>query len=174
MTLILMSKKIFLLIILFFFILIGIYFVITQAGKEKRSDFSELKQTVYLYYYRPSQDEDETGNIQCTRNGLVQVERKIPVTITPIQDTIRLLLKGELTTTEKERGITTEYPLAGLELVEADLKSGTLTLKFKDPENKTGGGSCRVSILWFQIEATARQFPEVQEVKFIPEELFQP
>jgi len=132
--------------------------------------------TVKLYYYNPEKDKDESGNIQCSRNGLVAVEREIPVTKTPIQDTIKLLLKGQenLTEAEKALGITTEYPLEDFSLKSASLKDGILTLEFEDPNYKTGGGSCRVGILWFQIEATAKQFPEVQQVKFLPEELFQP
>lgn len=130
--------------------------------------------TISLYYYDPANDQDESGNIQCSREGLVTVRREIPVTQTPIQDAIRLLLQGELTAQEKADGATTEYPLDGVELVGAALKDGVLTLEFKDPMNKTGGGSCRVGILWFQIEATALQFPEVKSVRFIPEELFQP
>ncbi len=43
------------------------------------------------YYYNPSLDKDETGNAKCSRDCLVAVEREIPVTITPIQDTIKLL-----------------------------------------------------------------------------------
>jgi hypothetical protein len=130
--------------------------------------------TVKLYYYNPEKDKDGSGNIQCSRDGLVAVEREIPITGTPIQDTIELLISGQLTKEEKSQGITTEYPLKGFSLKGASLKDGILTLEFEDPNYKTGGGSCRVGILWFQIEATAKQFPEVQEVKFLPEELFQP
>jgi spore germination protein GerM len=107
----------------------------------------------------------------------VAIERKIPVTKTPIQDTIKLLLKGKENLTENEisEGITTEYPLEGFKLKSANLKEeGTLILEFEDPLNKTVGGACRVGILWFQIEATAKQFPEVKKVQFLPEELFQP
>jgi hypothetical protein len=129
---------------------------------------------VDLYYYNPALDQDETGNILCSRQGLTKVQRNIPITQTPIQDTIKLLLKGELTSAEKSLGITTEYPLQGLSLTAASLNNGVLTLTFNDPEYKTGGGSCRVGILWFQIEATAKQFPEVKQVKFMSEELFQP
>ncbi|MDD2696996.1 MAG: Gmad2 immunoglobulin-like domain-containing protein [Candidatus Pacebacteria bacterium] len=136
--------------------------------------FQTATRTVKLYYYNPELDKDETGNISCSRAGLVAVERTVSVTKTPIQDTIRLLLQGELTDKEKANGIATEYPLEGVSLKGASLNEGVLTLQFDDPNNKTGGGSCRVGILWFQIEATAKQFPEVQEVKFIPEELFQP
>ncbi len=130
--------------------------------------------TINLYYYNPDLDKDESGNIACGRNGLVPVERKIPITQTPIQDAVKLLLSGELTEEERARGIDTEYPLEGLSLKGALLKDGILTLEFDDSKNKTVGGSCRVGILWFQIEATAKQFPEVQQVRFLPEEIFQP
>ena len=131
-------------------------------------------QTIKLYYYNPDKDKDTSGSILCSRKGLEAIERQIPLTMTPIQDTIKLLLQGNLTAAEKAREISTEYPLPGVELKGANLTNGILTLEFVDPQNKTGGGSCRVGILWFQIEATAKQFPEVKEVKFKPEELFQP
>ncbi len=130
--------------------------------------------TVKLYYYNPALDRDKTGNILCSRKGLVAVERKISISKTPIQDTIKLLISGQLTDEEKSQGITTEYPLKGFSLKGASLKGGILTLEFEDPNYKTGGGSCRVGILWFQIEATAKQFLDVQQVRFLPEELFQP
>ncbi len=131
--------------------------------------------TIKLFYYSPELDRDESGNIACSRNGLAAVEREIPITQTPIQDAIKLLLKGELSTAEKTQGITTEYPLEDFYLVEVNLKNdGTLILKFSDSLNKTSGGSCRVGILWFQIEQTAKQFSGIKEVRFLPEELFQP
>jgi len=130
--------------------------------------------SVTLYYYNSNLDKDDTGNILCSRNGLVAVDRQIPITNTPIQDTINLLISGKITTAEKAQGITTEYPLQGLKLIAASLNGSVLTLTFNDPNNKTGGGACRAGILWFQIEATARQFIGVSSVKFMPEELFQP
>lgn len=135
------------------------------------------KRQVNLFYYNPERDKDELGNIKCSRDGLVAVERKMPASQTPIRDTISFLLEGRENLTESDiaQGITTEYPLEGFSLVEANLKeNGTLILKFDDPLNKTSGGSCRVGILWFQVEATAKQFSEVQKVEFLPEELFQP
>ncbi len=131
-------------------------------------------QTVRLYYYNPNNDRDEEGNIMCSKAGLVGVERQIPVTATPIQDTIRLLLLGGLSPSELGEGLTTGFPLPGVELVGASLKSGVLTLEFKDPQYKTSGGACRVSTLWAQIETTATQFAGVNSVRFIPQELFQP
>jgi putative hemolysin len=127
------------------------------------------KRLVKLYYYNSELDKDE-----CSKKGLVSVERMIPITQTLIQDTIKLLLSGKLTKEEQAQGISTEYPLEGLSLEETSLKNGILTLKFNDPNYKTSGGSCRVGILWSQIEATAKQFPEVKEVYYLPEEVFQP
>lgn len=135
---------------------------------------SENYRTIKLYYYNPELDKDDSGNVLCSKNGLVAVERKISKTQTPIQDTIKLLLLGDISEEERNQGISTEYPLEGFSLKEASLNNGVLTLKFEDKNNKTIGGACRVGILWFQIEATAKQFPEVKEVKFLPEELFQP
>ena len=140
--------------------------------------FEEISyRTVFLYYYNPEKDKDENGNIKCSRDGLVAIEREILISPTPIKDTIELLLKGKENLTEKEisSGITTEFPLEGLKVKSINLKDdGTLVLEIEDPLNKTVGGSCRVGILWFQIEETLRQFPGVKRVTFIPEELFQP
>ncbi|MFH0779684.1 MAG: Gmad2 immunoglobulin-like domain-containing protein [Parcubacteria group bacterium] len=130
--------------------------------------------SVNLFYYDASKDVDAGGNLLCTKRGLVPVVRNIPVTMSPIQDTLRLFLKGDLTPAEKAQGITTEFPLSGMEMTGVALNSGVLALTFYDPENQTGGGSCRVGILWSQIKATAMQFPEVKSVKFSPEALFQP
>lgn len=136
---------------------------------------SELPQrNIELYYYNASEDMDGDGNIMCSNAGLVQVRRTIPVTQTPIQDTIRLLLLGQITAQEQAMGITTEYPLFGFELEGASLADKVLTLSFKDPNNASSGGSCRSGILWLQIQETAMQFSEVEEVRFQPEELFQP
>ena len=133
----------------------------------------ETKKTVKLFYYDPSKDSDETGNVMCTRAGLAPVEREVAADAGPL-DVVRLLIAGDLRPEEKAQGITTEYPLPGFKLVSGALADGTLTLTFEDPANKTGGGSCRVGILWIQIEETAKQFPGVREVRFQPEELFQP
>lgn len=136
-----------------------------------------LYRKVLLYYYNPEKDKDDLGNIKCSKEGLVAIEREIPISKTPIQDTINLLLKGKenLTKDDINSGITTEYPLEGFRLKSVNLRSdGTLILEFEDSLNKTIGGACRVAILWFQIENTAKQFPGVQKVQFLPEELFQP
>ncbi|MBI4433666.1 hypothetical protein HY632_02755 [Candidatus Uhrbacteria bacterium] len=129
---------------------------------------------VHLFYYDSTRDRDAQGNVQCSRQGLVAVARAIPRTMTPIQDALHLLLRGALTPEERIRGITTEYPLPGVALTAASLRNGMLTLTLTDPEDRTSGGSCRVGVLQMQIEATAKQFPGVREVRFHPEDLFQP
>lgn len=129
---------------------------------------------VELYYYSEEADTDEEGNIMCSEDGLVAVEREIPVTQTPLQDTLRLLLEGELTEDEIDRGITTEFPLSGFELDGVSSDNGSYTLAFSDPNNESSGGSCRAGLLWMQIRETALQFDTVEEVEFEPEELFQP
>lgn len=133
--------------------------------------------TVLLYYYSPELDRDDSGNIKCSRDGLVAIEKQLPLSQTQLKDTLDLLLKGKenLTTDQVSQGLTTEYPLPGFSLIETSLKKdGTLVLKFTDSQNKTIGGSCRVGVLWFQIEATAKQFSGINTVEFQPEDLFQP
>jgi hypothetical protein len=132
---------------------------------------------VSLFYYNPDLDLDESGNILCSPAGLVAVERRLDTSLSGealIQHTIELLIAGELTADERAAGITTEFPLDGLSLDDVALDGSTLTLTFSDPNFRTSGGACRVGILWAQIEATAEQFPEVNDVRFAPEELFQP
>lgn len=128
---------------------------------------------IKLYFYNPALDQGQ-GGVQCTKNGLVAVDRVIPQTTTPLTSSIKLLLQGELSGEERAAGVTTEFPLPGLSLAGAAITDGVATLTFDDPQNKTGGGSCRVAVLWAQIEATAKQFSTVASVRFMPEELFQP
>lgn len=148
----------------------------TQPNAQEEAVETELPgtRTVQLFYYDPERDQDEAGNIMCSRDGLVAVHRSI-ASMTPIEDTVQLLLAGELTPTERAAGITTEYPLPGVSLSSVALSSdGVLRIALNDPENKLVGGSCRTAILAGQIIETVRQFPEVTSVEFLPEELFQP
>ncbi|MBC7194144.1 MAG: GerMN domain-containing protein [Caldisericia bacterium] len=153
-------------LVLVILLLVAVSFSISCAQKQKET-------TVKLYYYNPELDKDNEGNILCSEKGLVPVERKIK-SENIIEDTIKLLIEGKLTDEEKAKGITTEFPLEGFKLLKSELKNGVLTLTFDDPYFKSSGGACRAKILWIQIEYTAKQFPEVKEVKFLPEELFQP
>lgn len=133
-----------------------------------------MMRTVDLYYYNPKNDLDASGKAQCSSKGLVPLSRTMGVTKTPIADTIRLLLQGLISLDEQKAGVTTEYPLPGFEFTSASLKDGTLMLEFADPLHRSSGGACRSSLLQAQIEATARQFPGVNEVVWSPSDLFQP
>lgn len=136
--------------------------------------FSNNKQTVSLFYYNPQNDyQDEINNVMCSRQGLVSVQREV-YSKDIIKNTIAELLKGDLIEQEQSQGITTEYPLEGFSLSDYKLENGVLTLTFNDFNNQTVGGSCRVGILWFQIEATAKQFSQVENIRFLPEDIFQP
>jgi hypothetical protein len=145
----------------------------TGTGTATSTGTTTTGLTVRVYYYNPTLDQGP-GGAQCTSKGLVSLTRVIPRTNSPLQDTIKLLLRGELTETEREQGITSEFPLSQVTLLSASNNKGVLTLTFRDPKNRTSGGSCRVNIMWKQIEATARQFPGVETVRFSPETLFQP
>lgn len=133
---------------------------------------------IQLYFYRPDQDKDETGNIKCSEEGLVVIERFIPSPVSPIKDALGILIsKGKeiLNEKEKSQGITTEFPLERVSLKSVNLKNdGTLIVEIEDPLNKTSGGACRVNILRLQLEKTAKQFGNVKKVEFIPESVFQP
>lgn len=133
--------------------------------------------TVQLYYYNQAKDRELGGDmgVACSADAVLPVEREVPHTITPIQDSVRELLRGDLSIVEKSMGFSTEFDESKLELVGANLEGGILTLEFRElTPGFTSGGSCRVTILWAQIEKTAKQFPGVASVRFIPEELFQP
>ncbi len=159
-------------------ILVGMIFF-TQKSANAPASTGGTPMKVLLYFYNSEKDTDITGSVLCSRQGLDPVERDLEIVTEleqhPIDETIRLLLDGQPTDAERAAGIMTEFPLPGLALINSELDTNDiLTLFFMDPNNQTTGGSCRVSVLWYQIEATALQFPGVKEVRFSPEELFQP
>lgn len=131
---------------------------------------SANKRNVKLFYYNRTADPD----VSCSADAVQSVEREINLTKSPIKDTLAFLIKGEITSAEKEAGFTSEFPIEGLILKGVNLKEGVLIVEFADPGNKTGGGSCRAGLLRAQIEKTAKQFGEVRDVRILPEEAFQP
>ncbi len=160
----------------FIYILLGVIALTLFAYTLVRVDgpgFPDKGVKVQLYYYNPALDQGP-GGIACSDKGLVPVERIVPPGKNLLQETIRLLIEGRLTGPELESGVTTEFPLDELTLMSATTLNGTAILTFLDPENTTNGGSCRVNILRAQIEATAKQFPDVRTVRIEPSTLFQP
>jgi hypothetical protein len=133
------------------------------------------QKTIKLYYYNQIQDIGMGGGSQtCSSDAVLPVNREVAVSQTPIQDAVNLLLQGQLTAQEKKDGFTTEFPNRDFKLLGANLKDGILTLEFTTVPGFTTGGACRVGILANQIIKTAKQFSGVAEVRFKPEELFQP
>ena len=110
------KNKIFVLILLIILAVLG--YALFKGGTNSKSvrdipqedGVTNIGRSIKLYYYNPSLDQGP-GGAQCSRNGLVAVDRVIPQTQTPLRDSIALLLRGELTDEEKANGITTEYPL---------------------------------------------------------------
>ena len=136
--------------------------LVTWTGRQGELTSS----TVQLSYYNPQRDLDQSGNIQCSSAGLVSVPRTVTSTKDIIADTIRLLLQGQLTQAERASGTTTEFPLSGVTLDKAELADGILGLTFSDPLNRTGGGSCRVGILWAQIKPRPNSSPAWSKLNF--------
>ena len=134
----------------------------------------EIQQQILLYYYDAERDRDPDGNILCSNKGLVEIERSISPSENNIEKAIQLLISDKINDADSAHGLSSEFPLDGFILTDTALIDGSLLLTFEDPLHKTSGGSCRVNIMWQQIEATAKQFAEVRQVTFTPTELFQP
>jgi len=120
---------------------------------------AEATRNIKLYFYDENKDKDANGNVRCSAQGLVATDRSIAFTNTPIQDALKELFKEIL---------------PGVTLSGANLANGVLTLLISDPQNQTTGGSCKTTILRAQVEATAKQFGGVTEVRYLPPESFQP
>lgn len=132
-------------------------------------------------YYKDSKKDPSVLN--CSADTFVY--RDIPLTKTPLKDTLTLLLSNVLTTEEKAKGLSGQLvPDASntdlvtrqkqFSLTSVALSNGTATVSFSDAGMFTSGGSCRVGIMLSQITETAKQFSTVKTVKVLPETLFQP
>lgn len=102
------------------------------------------------------------------------IYRKINLKV-PITSTIKKLINLKLTDKEKQLGFESEFEKANkLKLKGVNLVNGLLTIELIDPEFFTSGGSQRVTILRKQFERTVLQFDRVDQVKYIPNYIFQP
>ncbi len=139
-------------------------------------EINELGQDVELFYYNQELDTDESGNVMCSPDSVSPVSRSVAATTQDelIKKTLNLLLEGNLSQAEKDQGLSTEFPNPDFELEDLSLENGVLTLTFTEVPGFTSGGSCRVTLLRAQVEETALQFPEVDEVVIQPSEIFQP
>ena len=100
-----------------------------------------------------------------------------------LADVVKYLYTSlKLTDAEKAAGLINEFenPLYTNRLVGFTLKSATITnkvatLTFEDPLFFTSRGSCAGGILASQVTETAKQFPTVNSVTYLPvDTLFQP
>ncbi|MEM7091822.1 MAG: GerMN domain-containing protein [Actinomycetota bacterium] len=119
---------------------------------------------VEIFVYSSARAE-EVG-IAGTPESVIPLTRRIPVTTTPIKDTIELLLSDPLTDAERAAGYFTNFPHEGFVLEDINLEpDGTLILRFPDLPGFTTGGSAHTSVLQATIERTALQFDEVERVE---------
>lgn len=130
------------------------------------------QRVINLYYYRASNDIGDDGNQKCSTDGLVALTRTIPLTMTPLQDAINLLINYSPYGYEAEEGVTSEFPLSGFSLVSATQKNGDFIVTFTAPGPSVNLTACQKNILKYQIEATAKQFDTVKSLKLFPENLF--
>lgn len=129
------------------------------------------KKEVSLFYYK--QELDPLSS--CQEEAFLPVKRLITPSNNIYFDTISILIDGTLNKEEIQQGFSTEFPNKDFKLLKADLdENGTLFLDFTVVPGFTSGGSMRTKVLSTQIEKTALQFPEVKEIKYLNEELFQP
>lgn len=141
-----------------------------RQGEQGVGHFQSKK--VSLFYYNFEADKNGDENVLCSADAVQPVERIVEEK--SIEETIKMLLGGEIKEYEAEIGFQSEFPNSDFKLLDINLKDGVLTLEFTEVPGFTSGGSCRVELLKAQIEKTAMQFPEVDGVVIEPETLFQP
>lgn len=130
---------------------------------------------VALYYFNQTEDQKLNPEQQINIDSILPVYRIFPASKNLLVDTLHELLKGNLTTNEKQQGFVTDFPNNKFALVSSDFASdGTLTLQFTEVSWFTDGWSARMLILSNLIKKTVLQFPAVKKIVFVPETLFQP
>lgn len=148
----------------------------TQTAPIQNPVFHTTASTkVALYYFNQIEDQKLAPEQQVNLSSLLPVYRIFPASANLLVDVINELIKWNLTPNEKKQWFITEFPNEGFRLLASDLSpDGTLTLQFSEVPGFTDGWSARMLILSNLIKKTALQFPEVKNVIFVPETLFQP
>ncbi len=109
-----------------------------------------------IYLFQPGTGNSEIDS-QC--EAVLPQPANIGVTQTPIKDTLNLLA----------RSMHPDFYVKSLNLV-----NGLLTIEFPVINTFTSGGSCAQRIHYLQVAKTALQFPQVEQIKIVPESIFQP
>ncbi len=129
---------------------------------------------VNVFAYHAGVDLLLHGHTACSPDAVLPLARWVPFDAPPLEASVRLLLDHPLPPWEAEVGYSSEFPLPGVSLEAVYVEDGVVTVVLADPEHRTSGGACRTGILRAQIEKTALQFPEVEEVRILPPEALQP
>lgn len=129
---------------------------------------------VSLYYYNFEEDKKIAEYIPCSADAVLPVEREIPKVDNVPEYALKKLLEGDITAEEAAEGFQTEFAPGKLELKSLTIKDGVATVEFFDDNGFTSGGSCRVGLLAWQVQKTLLQFPEIDQIEFMNEEMFQP
>ncbi len=130
---------------------------------------------VALYYFNQKEDSKLPPEQQINVESLLPVYRNFPPTDDILRDALSYLIQWALTAEEKKSWFTTEFPNKNFRLLSSSLdEDGTLVLEFSEVPGFTDGGSARMLIMANSIIKTAKQFPGVKKVVFVPETLFQP
>lgn len=130
---------------------------------------------VALYYFNQKEDSKLPPEKQINTESLLPVYRIFPATENILKAAIEYLIQWTLTAEEKKLGFVTEFPHKEFHLLSTDIDAGwILTLEFTEVPGFTDGGSARMLIMANSIIKTAKQFPGVKKVVFVPETLFQP
>jgi len=130
---------------------------------------------VALYYFNQTEDQKLSSEQQVNIHSILPVYRIFPASKNLLLDTLKELIRWNLTNNEKEQWFITEFPHPKFDIISWELLSdGTLNLQFTEVPGFTDGWSARMLILSSVIEKTAGQFPGVKHVVFLPETLFQP
>jgi spore germination protein GerM len=131
--------------------------------------------TVRLYYFNELEDSKLPAEQQINTNSIMPIQRTIRSSQNLIEDTIKILLQGNISEQEKDAWFITEFPNTQFRLLDTQLDAQwTLILTFNEVPWFTSGWSARMLILSKSIEKTALQFPQVTRVVFQPDTLFQP
>lgn len=124
-----------------------------------RPEISE--QTVKLYFV--SLNSEEPGESIGCGDSLIAVNREIPKTITPLKDTLNLLL-SEKRQNIGESGLYNSLYQSNLKVDRIDLVSGVAKIYLTGTYQM--GGVCDTPRFEWQLKKTALQFPTVKEAIF--------
>ena len=131
--------------------------ILKEDNKYKfTGSYENSKIRIKLYFTKYIENEDKLK--------LVEVERIIPKTDTPLKDAINYLLKGP-TEEEYREGIRSMFP-ANVKLLDAYVKDGIAYLNFNSAV-ELGVGVSTINARLYQIVYTATQFESVDKVRIL-------